>query len=132
MSFRKSILSLAESELPHVIVPTRFGEVKVMQPLAERVDEFVRHFGDKWETISRTHGALIALSCYDPESGLPMFGPGDVAALGKLPAGFYGPIAAAISNMPGALSLDPIPPETATGSASVSDSGKASATSANG
>ena len=132
MSFRKSILSLADTELPHVIVPTRYGDVKVMQPLAERVDEFVRHFGKSWETVGQTHGVLVALSCHDPVTGLPVFGPGDVAALGKLPAAFYGPIVTAISTMPGALKLDPTPPETETGSVSVNDSGKASPASANG
>jgi hypothetical protein len=123
MSFRDGLLKMADEPLPFKIVSTRFGDVKIVPPMAGRVDEFRRFFGDKAAESMNSQGVLVALSSYDPETGNPLFTAADVAKLNKLPAGAFNSINEAIGNLSGAMSLDPTTPETGTGSVSDDNSG---------
>lgn len=122
MNFRDGLMKLADEPPASKVIPTKFGPVKIQAPLAGRVDEFRKALGDKAESLMGSQGALVALACLHAESGVPLFGPGDIEKLNQIPSAAFVPINEAISEVAGLLSLDPTTTETGTGSGSVESS----------
>lgn len=115
MNLRDGLKKLAD-ETPSEIVPTKFGDVKVVAPLASRVDVFRTALGGEKKELPITVALLVALACHDPATGSPCFQPSDVAWLETVPVAAFGRLTEAVERVAESLSLDPTTPATGTGS----------------
>lgn len=113
MSFRDGLLGLSKTQFWED-VDTRFGRVRVKAPLVGRIREFIAVLGGEKKELPQTAAVLTALSCHDPETDKPIFEPGDVAELEKIPAAAFTRILEVIERVGSGLTLDPTTTATAT------------------
>lgn len=114
MGLRDGLLGLSKEKF-FEDVPTKIGIVRVKAPMASRIEEFRKALGGDKKQLPQTAGVLVAISCYDPETDKPLFGPSDVAELDLAPPAAYAPITDAIARLGDGLTLDPTTPATPTG-----------------
>ena len=95
---------------------TPVGKVLVKPPLAGRVEAFRKLLGGKDGVLPMTPAVLVALTCYEPDSGGACFGPADVGELENLAVTNFGPLLEAAERIGEGLALDPTTPATPPGS----------------
>lgn len=120
MSFRDKFLGLAKDP-PSELLETKFGTVLIKAPSGRRMELFRKSLNLK-EDAGWTLPLVAAVACHDPETGLPIFEPPDVAELEKVPQAAFTLIGEAVNRIAEGLSLNPTTAATVTGSDSAESS----------
>lgn len=121
MSFRDKFLGLAKDP-PSELLETKFGKVLIKAPSGRRMDLFRKSLNLKEDAVW-TPALIAAVACHDPETGLPIFEPPDMAELETIPQASFNLISEAVNRIAEGLSLNPTTAATGTGSDSAESLG---------